>query len=135
VKITTIYSSMDRKSEHPDGSVQARIAADLDRFDNVMMLLGVLDEIRYHLQRNWNGEGFRVELEGEPGKKDYPSAGVYFDLPFDILELRVREHDWKDGGPCPKCHEPSSIADSVQWTTGERRLECSKCRHFFVQRY
>lgn len=125
---------MDLNSEHPDGSVQARVALDLDRFNNVMLLPGVLDQILGHLQRTWNLDGFRVELEGDPGKKDYPSAGVYFDLPFDILELRCREHDWNDGDPCPKCGRVA-IEAGVQVTTGESRWECRKCSHFFVQGY
>lgn len=135
MKITTVYSEMMRKAEHPEGSVQARIAADLDRFNGTLLLPSVVGQVLGHLQHNWNLEGFRVELDGvPPGVVEYlPSASVYFDPPFEVLELRLREHDWNEG-PCPKCNKPG-IQESVAWTTGERALECPNCNHRFVQRY
>ena len=135
MKITTVNSRLEPRPEFPEGSVQARITADLDRFFGVSLVPGVLDQILGHLHQNWNMEGFRVEYDptsvGVAGNAS--RAVVYFDLPLFILELRCREHDWNDGDACPRCGR-MAIEAGVQYTTDEDRLECQKCSHFFVQK-
>lgn len=89
MKITTVYSEMCRKAEHAPGSVQARIAADLDRFNGVVLFPSVVEQIRGHLRSHW-GDGFTVELD-DPGAGvvDYlPSASVSFTGSFESLVSR-----------------------------------------------
>lgn len=135
--VTRIYSSMNERSEHAEGSVQARIALDLERFNNVMLLPGVVEQVRGQLYCNW-GYGFLVELDDpEPvvgwRGPSLPSATVFFEGPLDALEVRVAAQDWT-GGPCPNCQKVG-VKPDFQINTDETRWCCPSCKYRWTQRY
>ena len=89
--ITTVSSRLPydppQDYEHP---VEADIVADLEWFQGVMLLPGVLEEIRGHLS-HWWGPGFVVERDPD----DQTKAHVLFDGELEELARRTKKRGLK----------------------------------------
>ena len=82
--ITTLTGALgESELKHEEGSINAQVDTDLDRFKGLPYLPGVLDQIRGHLRYGW-GEGFTVE---EDATKPW-IVHVFFD--GDVGSLRYR---------------------------------------------